>query len=122
MNLAIQYFAIYTLLAIIRTVNNFTDGSQIGLQRILETATTTVTYAPMLAVLFIGIRMRAIQLTQGETEKYKLPQPWVQQAMYVATFAVLAQVCLVVLMPIFTGEANLKVDAEGNLDRSAMKS
>ena len=41
-----------------------------------------MTYAPMLCVLFIGTRMRAIQLTQGETEKYKLPQPWVQGAMY----------------------------------------
>merc|ERR1719378_1626148 len=49
-----------------------------GVQAILESACTTVTYAPMLCVLFLGTRMRAIQLSQGETEKYNLPQPWVQ--------------------------------------------
>lgn len=122
MNLSIQFFVIYTLLAFMRTFNQFTNNSFLGMQKICETAATTVTYAPMLAVLFIGIRMQAIQLTQGQTEKYKLPQPWVQQAMYVATFAVLAQVCLVVLMPIFTGEMNVKCDKEGNLDQSALKS
>merc|ERR1719191_2353912 len=112
-NLSIQYFVVYTLLAFMRTFNQFTGNSLLGMQKILETACTTVTYAPMLAVLFLGIRMRAIQLTQGETEKYGLPQPWVQQAMYVATFAVLAQVIMVVLMPIFTGEWQVKVDEEG---------
>merc|ERR1719473_1956992 len=122
MNLAIQYFAIYTLLAIIRTVNNFTDGSQIGLQRILETATTTVTYAPMLSVLFLGTRMRAIQLSQGQTEKYKLPQPWVQQAMYICTYAALGQVILVLIMPCFTGEWDVKCDEDGNIDTSGMES
>merc|ERR1719160_653496 len=66
--------------------------------------------------------MRAIQLTQGQTEKYSLPQPWVQHAMYVATYAVLAQVILVVLMPMFTGEWEVKCDEEGNLDQSALKS
>lgn len=121
-NLTIQYFVIYTLLAFMRTFNQFTGNSLLGMQKICETAATTVTYAPMLAVLMLAIRMQAIQLTQGETEKYKLPQPWVQQAFYVATFAVLAQVILVVLMPMFTGEWEVKCDAEGNLDQSALRS
>jgi len=121
-NLSIQYFVVYTLLAFMRTFNQFTGNSLLGMQKILETACTTVTYAPMLAVLFLGIRMRAIQLTQGETEKYKLPQPWVQHCMYVCTYAVLAQVILVVLMPMFTGEWEVKCDEEGNLDQHALKS
>jgi hypothetical protein len=121
-NLSIQYFVVYTLLAFMRTFNQFTGNSLLGMQKILETACTTVTYAPMLAVLFLGIRMRAIQLTQGQTEKYGLPQYWVQQAMYVSTYAVLAQVILVVLMPMFTGEWEVKCDEEGNLDQSALKS
>ena len=50
----------------------------------------------MLSVLFLGARMRAIQLSQGETENYELPQPWAQRAMYWATYAVLAQVLLVI--------------------------
>jgi hypothetical protein len=121
-SLSIQYFVIYTLLAFVRTANQFTGHSMLGLQRIFETAATTVTYAPMLAVLFLGVRMRAIQLSQGQTEKYQLPQPWVQQAMYICTYAVLAQVVMVLLMPVFTGEMNVKTDEDGNLDTSGMES
>merc|ERR1719171_3020164 len=121
-SLSIQYFAIYTLLAIIRTANQFTGHSMLGIQKIMETAATTVTYAPMLSVLFLGVRMRAIQLSQGQTEKYQLPQPWVQQAMYISTYAVLAQVILVLIMPVFTGEMDVKCDEDGNLDTSAMQS
>merc|ERR1719387_2897335 len=120
-SLSIQYFVIYTLLAIIRTANQFTGHSMLGLQKIMETAATTVTYAPMLSVLFLGVRMRAIQLSQGQTEKYQLPQPWVQQAMYTCTYAVLAQVILVLMMPIFTGEWDVKCDEDGNLDMSKMQ-
>jgi len=75
-----------------------------------------VTYAPMLCVLFLGARMRAIQLSQGETEKYQLPQPWVQTSMIVASTAVLAQVVLVVLLGILSGMGNVRTDEEGNLD------
>jgi len=121
-NLSIQYFVLYTLLAFMRTFNQFTGNSMIGMSKILETGCTTVTYAPMLAVLFLGIRMRAIQLTQGQTEKYGLPQWWVQHAMYVCSYAVLAQVILVLLMPMFTGEWEVKCDEEGNLDQSALHS
>merc|ERR1719265_200465 len=121
-SLAIQYFIIYTLLAIVRTANQFTGHSMLGVQKIMETACTTVTYAPMLSVLFLGVRMRAIQLSQGQTEKYQLPQPWVQQAMYICTYAVLAQVIMVLLMPVFTGEMKVKTDEDGNLDTSGMES
>merc|ERR1719386_414060 len=119
-SLSIQYFIIYTLLAIIRTANQFTGHSMLGVQKIMETACTTVTYAPMLSVLFLGVRMRAIQLSQGQTEKYQLPQPWVQQAMYLCTYAVLGQVLLVLAMAVITGEQNVKTDEDGNLDMSGM--
>merc|ERR1719324_2110071 len=120
-SLSIQYFVIYTLLAMIRTANQFTGHSMVGFQKILETGATTVTYAPMLSVLFLGVRMRAIQLSQGQTEKYQLPQPWVQQAMYTCTYAVLAQVILVLIMPVFTGEMDVKCDKDGNLDMESMQ-
>merc|ERR1719310_244682 len=121
MSLTIQYFIIYTLLAFIRTANHFTGHSLLGFQKIMETAATTVTYAPMLSVLFLGVRMRAIQLSQGQTEKYQLPQPWVQQAMFICTYAVLAQVILVLMMPIFTGEMEVECDKDGNLITDKMQ-
>merc|ERR1719364_54677 len=125
-SLTVQYFAIYTALAVCRTLAQFTGGGSGGgffsLMKIMEMAATTVTYAPMLSVLFLGVRMRAIQLSQGQTEKYQLPQPWVQQAMYMCTYAVLAQVILVLMMPVFTGEWDVKTDEDGNLDTSKMQS
>merc|ERR1719321_468929 len=120
-SLTVQYFAVYTLLALIRTANQFTGHSMLGFQKIMETAATTVTYAPMFSVLFLGVRMRAIQLSQGQTEKYQLPQPWVQQAMYTCTYAVLAQVILVLIMPVFTGEWDVKCDKDGNLDMESLQ-
>jgi len=114
-NLALQYFCVYTALAIVRTLNSF-GFQMVGIQQILESGCTTVTYAPMLCVLFLGTRMRAIQLSQGETEKYQLPQPWVQKAMVIASTAVSAQVILVLLVGVFTGMGKVNTDEEGNLD------
>jgi len=120
-NLTLQYFFLYTALAILRTLTSFQCGKNlVGVQQILESACSTVTYAPMLCVLFLGARMRAIQLTQGQTEKYHLPQPWVQTAMIVTSYAVVAQVVLVLLVAIVSGQSSLKTDEDGNVDTSAM--
>eukprot|EP00441_Pelagodinium_beii_P045933 CAMPEP_0197623780 /NCGR_PEP_ID=MMETSP1338-20131121/3711_1 /TAXON_ID=43686 ORGANISM="Pelagodinium beii, Strain RCC1491" /NCGR_SAMPLE_ID=MMETSP1338 /ASSEMBLY_ACC=CAM_ASM_000754 /LENGTH=592 /DNA_ID=CAMNT_0043193855 /DNA_START=49 /DNA_END=1827 /DNA_ORIENTATION=+ len=117
-NLTAQYFLIYTALAVVRTINQLREAKMTGLQQMLETACTTVTYAPMLSVLFLGTRMRAIQLAQGHTEKYGLPQWWVQDAMYACSGAVFVQVLVVLLIPVVTGDAAAKTDEDGNLDMS----
>lgn len=114
-NLSWQYFIIYTALAILRTINQFTGGAVFGFQKAIEATCATVTFAPMLSVLFIGTRMRAIQLTQGQTEKYQLPQPWVQNAMFVCTFSVLIQAILVITIGAFTGELQSGVNEDGDL-------
>jgi len=121
MSLGFQYFLIYTCLAIVRTANEFDGFAFVGVQKMLETACTTVTYAPMLSVLFLGARMRAIQLSQGDTEKYKLPQPWVQMAMFSTIYAVLAQVVLVLIIPVFTGEMSETTDEHGDIDMSKVQ-
>jgi len=108
-------------LAIVRTGNQFSGDTLLGVQKILETACATVTYAPMLSVLFLAARMRAIQLTQGETEKYKLPQPWVQMAMYSCVYATLAQVIIVMLVPILTHEYEETHDEHGDIDMSKVR-
>merc|ERR1740138_1683163 len=115
MNLTYQYFGLFTALAIVRTLINFKFDLK-GVASIIETGCTTVTYAPMLCVLFLGSRMRAIQLAQGETEKYQLPQPWVQNAMIVASTALVAQVVLVLLVGFMSGLSKVKTDSEGHLD------
>merc|ERR1719247_897542 len=70
------------------------------IQEILKTACITVSYAPMLAILFLGCRMRVTWLTQGKGN----PPEYVQAAMYCATYAVLAMTLCVCVIPIFTGK------------------
>merc|ERR1719450_323135 len=67
---------------------------------ILKSAATTVSYAPMLAILFLACRMRVTWLTQGKGN----PPEYVQAAMYCATYAVLAMTLCVCVIPIFTGK------------------
>merc|ERR1719443_1493949 len=117
-----MYFVLFTVFAIVRSVETFKpDGRLTGIVRVFDTAKDTMMYAPMLCALFLGARMRGIQLAQGETEKYRLPQQWVQLPMLSTLASVFLQVLLVLLMPIFTNEgAGVKVDADGGLDLSGM--
>merc|ERR1712216_41156 len=59
--------------------------------------------------------MRAIQLSQGHTEKYNLPQPWVQRAMVISSGAVVAQVVLVLVVGFLAGLDKVRTDEDGNL-------
>merc|ERR1719321_2476382 len=56
----------------------------------------TMQCAPMLAVLFIGTRMRALQLSDNKGA----PQAWVQAGMYLATWSVMIQFTMCLLMPL----------------------
>merc|ERR1719408_1010672 len=101
-SLTIQYFLIYTALALGRpAAKSFgVDYGKTPILEILKTATYTVSYAPMLAVLFLGCRMRVTWLTQGKGN----PPEYVQAAMYCATYAVLAMTLVVCVIPVFTGK------------------
>jgi len=69
----------------------------VPIQKILRTAAITVNYAPMLAVLFLAMRMRVTWLTQGKGN----PPVWMQAWMYCATYAVLLMTLIVVVIPLF---------------------
>lgn len=120
-SLACQYFAVYTVLHIVRTVSGSGSEEPSLMHKTLESAVATVNYAPMLCILFLSVRMRAIQLTQGETQDYKLPQPWVRQAMQICTWSVLAQLVVVLLVPLFTGSEPV-TDSDGNIDNTQLNS
>merc|ERR1719161_585629 len=82
------------------------------IQDILKTAAITVSYAPMLAILFLACRMRVTWLTQGKGN----PPEYVQAAMYCATYSVLAMTLCACVVPIFTGKA-IKVNKKtGDID------
>merc|ERR1719163_1407194 len=109
-SLTIQYMVIYTALALCRTLCHVLGSSPKDWERFtepLEQAVNTVAFAPMLAVLFLGCRMRVTWLTQGKGN----PPEYVQAAMYCATYSILAMTLCVVVIPILMGTP-LKADKE----------
>merc|ERR1719313_1809761 len=112
MNLTIQFFFVYLMLWVLITVKDFAGASNFLDVAIptFDSARATVQFAPMLSVLFVGTRMRALQIT----DQKGAPQGWVQQCMFLSTYAVLLQVLMVLLLPLFTGGAP-KTDADGNV-------
>merc|ERR1719460_3344600 len=64
----------------------------------------------MLSILFVGLRMRALQITQQKGA----PQGWAQQGMFLCTYSLLTQVLMVLGLPLFTRSAP-KMDADGNV-------
>jgi len=112
MNLTIQYFLIYIALALVRIYIQLSKTERkIPALQLIEVATQTVNCAPMLCVLFVAARMRALQLSQGESE----PQDWVQLLMQVCTYSVMLQTLLVLFLPWLLGEPP-RSDDHGNLD------
>merc|ERR1719287_233946 len=102
LNLSFQYFLIYLLLWIFITVEDLSSG-QINLHAAkdaIESAKSTVQFAPMLCILFVATRMRALQMTANRGA----PQGWVQDGMYLASWSVLIQFMMCLLMPVFTGK------------------
>mmetsp|Transcript_3445 Transcript_3445/g.8579 ORF Transcript_3445/g.8579 Transcript_3445/m.8579 type:complete len:604 (-) Transcript_3445:80-1891(-) len=97
MFLSVQYFTVYVALALARTISwsgLFGAPSRFGYwQDVLKQATTTVAFAPMLCVLFVAVRLRALQIDPT----YGHPEPWVQTCFYICTFAVTVLTGLVLI-------------------------
>jgi len=102
-NLAIQYFLLYSALAFARTFVDLTGTQLPALTQTLSAACLTVNYAAMLSVLFLGTRMRAVQLSGGKPDEYGLPQWWVKTAMWVCVSAVQVQTLVVLALPFVLG-------------------
>merc|ERR1719388_775255 len=119
MNLTVQYFTIYLLLWLCITGQQIFGDSNFWDQAIgiFDAARATVMFAPMLSMLFIGTRMRALQLTKATDGTIPVtagPQGWAQDGMFLSTWSVLIQVIMAILVPIITG-AKPEMDEEGNL-------
>merc|ERR1719235_2581100 len=101
-SLSIQFMIVYTALAICRMgADSFgMKYDNVPIQKILQTATLTVAFAPMLAILFLAFRMRVNQLTKNRGD----PPTWAQVCMYFCTYAVLLMTLCVCVIPLFTGE------------------
>merc|ERR1719386_525713 len=81
-SLTIQFMIVYTALAICRmAADSFgLKYDNVPIQKILQTATLTVAFSPMLAILLLAFRMRVNQLTKNKGN----PPVWAQVCMYFA--------------------------------------
>lgn len=71
----------------------------------------SVGFAPLLCVLFVATRLRALQITQQQGA----PPGWAQDCMLACVFATCVQAVCCLVMPIFIG-SSVRVDEDGNPD------
>merc|ERR1719345_202230 len=123
MNLTVQYFFVYLMLFLCITAKQFSGGPSKFLDMLIgvfEGGQKTVMFAPMLSTLFIGTRMRALQLILGDDKDGNIPpgagpQTWAQDAMYLATWSLHVQLIMTILVPLVTGSARPEMDVDGNV-------
>merc|ERR1719310_656248 len=78
-NLTFQFFFIYIMIWVCTSIKEFFPTMSFPLlTNTMENLRGTVAYCPMLAILFVGTRMRALRITDNKGA----PQGWVQDGMY----------------------------------------
>merc|ERR1719453_1061665 len=107
-NLTFQFFFIYLMIWICVSIDEFTGHSFPLLKNTMENALGTVAYCPMLAILFVACRMRALRITNNRGA----PQGYAQDGMYMATWALLIQFLMCLIVPCCTGHP-AQVDEDG---------
>eukprot|EP00929_Paragymnodinium_shiwhaense_P002199 TRINITY_DN102409_c0_g1_i1.p1 TRINITY_DN102409_c0_g1~~TRINITY_DN102409_c0_g1_i1.p1 ORF type:complete len:1031 (+),score=216.42 TRINITY_DN102409_c0_g1_i1:63-3155(+) len=109
----LAFSAVYFSLVMLQTCAFMLDdvaGIRMPLfQDAAVSAGISIGLAPMMAILFVACRMRALQITNQRGD----PQGWAQDCMRIAVFATCLQAFCCLLMPIFVGSA-AKVDDDGN--------
>merc|ERR1719321_1931428 len=99
MILTSMYFVVYAGIQAGKTFESFSGVDSSKLTGALQGAIVTMFFAPMMAVLFIGVRMRAMQM-----DPITVPvQKWAQNWFYACTYAVMVQCILAVVVPLILG-------------------
>merc|ERR1711904_1941 len=125
MILSCQYFCVYGGMQIARSWTQFTGIAPNFTSKVesaLLTATASMNFAPMLAVLFIAARMRALNMDPINGN----PQKWAQNCFFMCTYALLAQTCFSVAVPlVLQGDAEVgkcEGDIEYNVENKLLGS
>jgi len=103
-NLTCQFFAVYTALFIVQSLNRLQIIRREREEKCLNAVTDTVFFVPMVCVLLLTARLRAVQLCKGQTESHGLPQWWVRHAMVACTWSILTLTVLVLIFTALYGE------------------
>jgi len=96
MILASAFFLTQLVIAVCRSYTDFKGVEFPKIVGVMNAAANTMEFAPMLAILFLAARMRALQ-HDGQ------PQAWAQNCMYAATTSVCMTTILAILVPVVMG-------------------
>merc|ERR1719454_2334743 len=99
MILAAMYFLVYAGIQVTKTFQSFSGVDSSKLTGALQGAVCTMFFAPMLSILFIAARMRALQMDPLHGH----PQTWAQNCFYACTYALIVQVILAITIPLVMG-------------------
>lgn len=105
------YFLMYLCMGIVRSFQQCkawatkTEYRSHVVEKYLEHAATALQFAPMLCILAVGCRMRALQMGRE-------PEPWAQGAMFGATWAIVLQTTLLILVPCLIPGENLDMQED----------
>merc|ERR1719313_3143051 len=86
MIMACMFFIIYALVQFARTWTQFTQQKLSKFEDAMLDSTKAMNFGPMLCVLFIGARMRALQMDPLNGA----PQKWAQNCFFMCTYGVIA--------------------------------
>jgi len=102
------YFFVMAMLTFIAFLKDVVKKSMPMLEDVFNSACISLGFCPNLCILFIAVRLRALQITQQTGS----PPGWAQDCMFMCSFAMTLQVICCLVLPMFTGM--VKVDADGN--------
>merc|ERR1719450_1171739 len=111
MILASQFFLVYGGIQICKSITDWVKIKLTALEKALDGATNSMFFAPMLAVLFIGARMRALQMDPVNGA----PQKWAQNCFFACTYALMLQTILCIAIPVALGGQVEKGELEGDM-------
>merc|ERR1719313_3301683 len=117
MTLSCAFFLCYLMLAISKTYTQFVGGnnSTTTFEKVVTMAANTMGLAPMLCVLFLGTRMRALHMDPVNGN----PQRWAQNCFYVCTYSLICQTCVAIFVPlVLGGEVKNRVDKKSGIEVS----
>merc|ERR1719399_261087 len=112
MILASMYFLVSDGIQFAKTFQSFSGVDSSKVKYALDGAVLTMFFAPMLSVLFIAARMRALQMDPVNGA----PQKWAQNCFFMCTYALMAQTILCVAIPVVLNGKAKKGKVEGDME------
>eukprot|EP00927_Polykrikos_kofoidii_P039222 TRINITY_DN33651_c0_g1_i1.p1 TRINITY_DN33651_c0_g1~~TRINITY_DN33651_c0_g1_i1.p1 ORF type:complete len:975 (+),score=145.55 TRINITY_DN33651_c0_g1_i1:181-2925(+) len=107
--LTVMYLLVHGSHYLILLLKHVFDSPWPLIEQTVIAAQASVHFTPVLGVLFLAVRMRAVQVTNHQGG----PQNWAQDAMYLCCFACLVQAACCIALPSLTGHKS-QFDEGGN--------